>query len=30
MQQRRRVYPYGIEAQLVVVMIHDRARHLRN
>jgi len=29
MQQRRRVYPYGIEAQVVVVMIHDRARHLR-
>ncbi len=30
MQQRRRIYPQGIEAQAVVVMIHDRARHLRN
>ncbi len=30
MQQRRCIYPQGIEAQVVVVMIHDRARHLRN
>ncbi len=30
MQQRRRLYPTGIEAQVVVVMFHDRVRHLRN
>jgi hypothetical protein len=30
MLQRRRIYPQGIEAQVGVVMIHDRARHLRN
>jgi hypothetical protein len=30
LQQRRRTYPNGIEAQVVVVMIPDRTRHLRN
>ncbi len=30
MQHRRRLYPHGIEAQVLVVMLHDRARHLRN
>ena len=28
--QRRRLDPNGIEAQAVTVMLHDRARHLRN
>jgi hypothetical protein len=30
MQQCRRIYPNGIEAQVLVVIFHDRARHLRN
>jgi hypothetical protein len=30
MQQRRHAYPHGIEAHVVMVMLHDRARHLRN
>ena len=30
MQERQRAYPHGIEAHVVIVMMYDRARHLRN
>ena len=30
MQERRRTCPRGIEAHVVIVMLYDRARYLRN
>jgi len=30
MQERRRACPHGIEAHVLIVMLYDRVRHLRN